>query len=476
MATADGLGGTDTLHNIEGVIGSDYADSLTGGSGDNVFQGRKGNDTLDGAGGNDTADYHGDENANSDALGVVVNLGGATSGTWQSVSYNVAGSSAQDGWDNTDTLTSIENIRGSIYNDVLIGDGGNNTITGGSGSDKIDGGAGTDIAVYTGNKINYTVTDQGGGVWTVLGDSGATDTLTGIESLQFADQSQSLVGGGPASYNFNTMSNGDAVTFDPAVDSFDSPTLGIQSFDFGPIESGLTAGRGLELRQRDPVTQNVIKTVQLLFTAGNDPTNMFKVNSAHITFAGSKLLLGDDLATTGDDSTTATLTGDIGNDVLASAGGSQTLNGGDGNDRLITLERQSSAGGSGTDIFNGGNGTDTLALDSGRIGGGGEIVQYTVSLATNTGSTSTTGGANNSSFTMSGIENVDGSDIVDHITGDAGNNDLRGANGNDTLHGGDGNDSLDGGRGATTCLDGGAGRDVSHSITATPTATPSMPT
>jgi Ca2+-binding RTX toxin-like protein len=460
-ATADGLGGTDILHNIEGVVGSDFADSLTGSSGDNVFQGRKGNDTLNGAGGNDTADYHGDENANSDQLGVVVNLGGATGpSTWQGVAYNVAGSTAQDGWGNTDTLTSIENIRGSIYNDVLIGDGNANTITGGSGSDKIDGGLGTDIAVYTGNKALYTVTDQGAGVWTVQGDGGATDTLTNIETLQFSDQSQSLVGGGPQSYNFDTMSNGDAVAFDPAVDSFNSPTLGIQLLDFSPIESGLNAGRGLELRQTNQQTGQTIKTVQLLFTAGSDATNMFKVNSAHITFNGGKLLIGDDLVTTDDDSTAVTLTGTAGNDVLISAGGSQTLNGGDGNDRLMTLERQTSAGSSGlTDIFNGGNGTDTLALDKGRISGGGEIVQYTVSLASNTGSIATTGGANDSSFTMSGIENVDGSDVIDHITGNAGDNDLKGANGNDSLYGGDGNDSLDGGRG-NDLLNGGAGRDA----------------
>ncbi|MBI5107806.1 MAG: hypothetical protein HZA62_03590, partial [Rhodocyclales bacterium] len=244
---SDGLGGSDILFDIEAVAGSDFDDTITGGGGDDLFQGRKGADSLTGGAGNDTADYHGDENANSDQLGVVVNLGGATgSATWQGVAYNVAGSTAQDGWGNTDTLTSIENIRGSIYNDVLIGDGNANTITGGQGSDKIDGGAGTDIAAYSGAKVQYTVTDLGGGVWTVLGDNGATDTLSNIETLQFSDQSQSLVGGGPASYNFDSMTDGQAVSFDPSSDTFTSPTYGIQSFDIGPIESGGNAGRGLE--------------------------------------------------------------------------------------------------------------------------------------------------------------------------------------------------------------------------------------
>jgi Ca2+-binding RTX toxin-like protein len=48
-----GGGGSDTLRNIEGIIGSRFHDKLTGNSGNNVFVGGAGNDTLSGGAGND---------------------------------------------------------------------------------------------------------------------------------------------------------------------------------------------------------------------------------------------------------------------------------------------------------------------------------------------------------------------------------------------------------------------------------------
>src|SRR5436190_14289111 len=58
IATAqntDGAG-TDTLSSIENLVGSAYADTLTGDSGDNVLVGGSGNDALNGGAGNDTLD------------------------------------------------------------------------------------------------------------------------------------------------------------------------------------------------------------------------------------------------------------------------------------------------------------------------------------------------------------------------------------------------------------------------------------
>ena len=50
--------GTDTLHNIEGVIGSAFADLLTGdGNFFNTFRGGGGNDTINGGFGLDNAKY-----------------------------------------------------------------------------------------------------------------------------------------------------------------------------------------------------------------------------------------------------------------------------------------------------------------------------------------------------------------------------------------------------------------------------------
>ncbi|MBI5790324.1 MAG: M10 family metallopeptidase C-terminal domain-containing protein, partial [Rhodocyclales bacterium] len=96
----------------------------------------------------------------------------------------------QVGTSSADTLT------GTAYADSLLGNGGNDTLTGGLGNDSLDGGTGLDTAAYAGLRSAYTVTRVGAG-YTVTdtnagdGDEG-TDTLTGIEKLQFSDQTLAL--------------------------------------------------------------------------------------------------------------------------------------------------------------------------------------------------------------------------------------------------------------------------------------------
>ena len=62
-----------------------------------------------------------------------------------------------DGDGGTDTLVDIENITGSGFNDVLIGDTGANVLTGGDGNDRLDGGGGADRLVGGNGNDIYTV-------------------------------------------------------------------------------------------------------------------------------------------------------------------------------------------------------------------------------------------------------------------------------------------------------------------------------
>ncbi|MDQ2066887.1 Hint domain-containing protein [Xinfangfangia sp. CPCC 101601] len=134
-----------------------------------------------------------------------------------------------------------------------------------------------------------------------------------------------------------------------------------------------------------------------------------------------------------------TLYGGAGNDVLDGGTGNDQLYGGAGDDTLI--------GGAGADRLFGGDGIDTADYSSSGAG-------VNVNLSTGRGS-----GGDAASDTLSGVENVIGSDFADTLTGDAADNFLSGGTGNDALYGGVGDDTLRGGSGADT-LTGAEGLDL----------------
>jgi len=163
--------GTDTLVDVDAVIGGPFEDTLIGNDGNNGFVGRDGNDTLIGNGGDDffsgeqgddtyeggpgfdTAEYY-DQNF-ADGL------------TWGPMNVNLrTGIATGDG---TDTLSSIEAATGSNGADTMIGNkkanafyylfagddivhagGGNDSVNPGSGANVLYGGAGQDIVGYYG--------------------------------------------------------------------------------------------------------------------------------------------------------------------------------------------------------------------------------------------------------------------------------------------------------------------------------------
>ncbi len=161
LATGLGAGGDalgDSYTGIENVLGSAFADAITGDGGANridgdagndVLQGRGGADTLIGGTGSDIADYGASASAVTVDLGTSANSGGDAQG---------------------DILIGIEAVGGSNFADVLTGDTGANTIWGRAGNDLISGAAGND---------------------TLYGEAG-TDTLAG------GDGDDVLIGGAGA--------------------------------------------------------------------------------------------------------------------------------------------------------------------------------------------------------------------------------------------------------------------------------------
>jgi Ca2+-binding RTX toxin-like protein len=101
----------------------------------------------------------------------------------------------------------------------------------------------------------------------------------------------------------------------------------------------------------------------------------------------------------------------------------------------------------GNNVLAGGNGIDTVSYENATAG-------VTVNLGQSKGQATVGAGKD----TLSGFENLTGSNQGDRLTGSGGNNVLRGLDGNDTISGGGGADVLIGGLGADV-LTGGDGND-----------------
>lgn len=125
----DPYGNNETFQNFETFRGTQFRDILKGSARDEDFQGVGGRDAIDGRGGFDTVSYHRDQSNGGGARGVTVDLKAGT---------------AIDGFGKTDTLKSIEGVRGTGYADKLTGDAGDNWLRGDSGDDTIAGGLGND--------------------------------------------------------------------------------------------------------------------------------------------------------------------------------------------------------------------------------------------------------------------------------------------------------------------------------------------
>ncbi|HEY0012289.1 MAG TPA: Calx-beta domain-containing protein [Allosphingosinicella sp.] len=142
----------------ETLTGTAEPDTLEGFAGDDRIQGLAGADTIDGGEGSDTAVYT-EEAPN----GVVVNL----STTFISVADRpgatrpVAPNEALDGFDNYDTLISIENAITGDKDDQVYGSDGANRFETGGGNDFLFGGAGADMLIGGTGDDRYGVDDAG---------------------------------------------------------------------------------------------------------------------------------------------------------------------------------------------------------------------------------------------------------------------------------------------------------------------------
>ncbi len=444
----------------------------------------EGDDYLDGGAGSDWAGYQDAEGS------VTVTLTNVVSGHSGGSSTGAAGN---------DTLRDIENIIGSGFDDVLVGNSSSNRLRGGWGADVLNGGTGTDFADYSASTSGLIVR---------LGTPGdntgeaAGDTYISIEGV-YGSEFNDIIGGNSGNNTLYGLGGNDFLGGGAGADYLDGGNgVDLASYRFydGSVIPLVVSLANTALNTGDAVGDTFVRIEGIRGSAYND--TLYGDTSDNI-LAGAE---GADALFGGDGNDTASyLTDESGNGVVASlanagantghaAGDSydsienlygstandsltgdannNTLNGDAGNDLLV--------GGLGNDTLIGGAGIDTADY-SGAAGAVSVVLRDTVTSLGIYGTASgadgvdrlydvenVTGGIGSDILTGNALDNIlIGGGGLDRLTGNAGNDTLFGNDGNDTLAGNEGNDVLWGddpdlfGSG-DDFLDGGDGVDVMY--------------
>ncbi len=419
-----------------------------GGKDDDLIVGATGDDLIDGGWGSDTLSYANARNR---------------------VTVDLSRTTAQDTGAGRDTISGIENLTGSRFDDTLRGDAGNNIINGGGGNDWLSGGAGRDTLSFAG---------QTTGVFFSLGAQGQLQSTapgmnifaTGFENVHGGDGDDWLTG--DAGSNYVRGWGGDDVLSGSNIDAV------------GVIDT-LDGGEGTDIASFASYDRNLVVRLSSdgtgqARTAGNTLFAKLIGMEGIEGGRGNDQLFGSGL---GD-----RLSGGEGNDQLRGGGGDDVLEGGAGDDRVeggdgnntaiygafafhyidlavseaqftgegqdILKGIQNLRGGWDTDMFFG-NDDANIFFDVGGsdyyVGrGGSDTVDYStarrmvsVDLTTDSQQDVRGGGYD----TLSGIENIRGGDFGNVLLGDAANNGFVGGAGLDVLIGGLGADRLEGGDG-----------------------------
>jgi len=414
--------GTDTLRGIEEIRGSmsdDVFDARTysGGApsttnnvssywwGLNAFLPEGGNDVIRGNG-STRIDY------GSAMVAVKVDLGAGVADA------RVDADKATPGYLTLgrDTFSGVFDVRGTVFDDELLGGGAGRTATGlpveffsgGAGNDTINGLGGWDVAVYGSslNAINVNLTLPTGNVqdgW------GFTDTVTDIEEFVGSFYNDTFLGNA-ADQTFHGGKGNDSMDGGAGYDEvgFSNDEKGVTVLLggwIGPTNTGLPAGYTGSAKD------------------GWDNIDVFK-NIEGVEGSGF------------DD----TIIGNAFNNRLDGRGGFDYIDGGEGvdwaeyNQAMVGIDVDLSLG----IARNDGQGID-MAVQS------AEVERDTLISIENI-----LGGYGN--------DTIVGSNVANELDGGAGNDQLSGGLGNDRLIGGLGNDTLTGGTGADTLV-GGQGSD-----------------
>jgi Ca2+-binding RTX toxin-like protein len=433
-----GDAGNDELHGGAGndiIEGGTENDLILGEYGADILRGNSGSDTIDGGEGIDLVDY-GDAPS-----GVIVNINESQgySSTQENsfapyLSYEIGAGAAKDGYGFSDTLRNLEDIDGSEFADVLIGNNVNNKIqgrggsdllvgltgdddlqgqdgddvmVGGAGKDRLNGGTGIDIASYIdatsgvavslyakngwqgdavgdeilategleGSKFNdYLIGDNDKNILRGLAGDDTLEGYGGDDEINGGDGNDRLVGGLGNDTQIGGWGN-DTHYAELGNDTITDLT-GDNHIDAGEGNNVVTAGDGNDIVYSGP-NDDVI-------SGGNGSNRLYAGEGKNQITAGSEndiIYAGasDDLikAGAGDDQIYAaegnnSIYAGLGNDLIYAGAGNDFILGGAGNDLIYAGDGDNLInGGVGNDIIYSGSGKDVFAL---RIGDGTDTI------------------------------------------------------------------------------------------------------
>ena len=297
-------------------------------------------------------------------------------------------------------------IHGSANNDTMLGNGdGDQFIIGANSSDSITGGS-PDTAVFANARSAYTIS-KSNGVVTVFQNVHSIDTIVGVGTLQFTDQSVATSSISDASGNPPPSSN-----------------PGVNGGLIGTAADDTLSGTG---------TGEV-----LLSGEGNDVITVGN---------GNELIVAGTMSSTASSAENDTVTAGNGNNIIFGGAGSGSITVGDGNNLIAVHSPLLSTFGNTTVHL--GNGPDTVFAVGGNdtiFGGGGTDFIHggsgAVSIQAGAGLSLIVGGQGASTITGgSGMEALFGVNGHDLITGGTGGDTIIGT-GSDTIHAGAGPDAV----------------------------------
>ncbi|MGB3146956.1 MAG: Hint domain-containing protein [Paracoccaceae bacterium] len=498
--TASGGDATgDVLNSIEGVIGSNFNDTLTGSSGANYIDGGAGADSIVAGDGNDTV-LGGDGNDTIDAGAGNDSVSG---GLGNDSIYGGTGSDTIDGGGGADTIFGGEGA------DSILGGDGNDTIYGGSiaatGTEEHlswigQGAGGTNISggfTQDTGGINVTASFVNNGANTGVQTSGSTQYVGGDEPFSTTSGLYLTGDGGP---NVTTKLTFNAESGSGLANSVADVSFRINDIDMAGWQDIITVTAfdvngnpitvNFTMTGNDTVSGNTITaantsdiqssangsalisipgpvhSIQIAYSNGGTAGQALWVTDVHFTTvpiteapdngdmidggAGADLIYGQ----TGDD--TINLTGTFGNDTIVGGETGETSG-----DQLnaSALTQNTTLTFTGNEAGNLTDGTSTASfseIERFQLGSGNDYVDASAST---TGVTVDGGGGNDTMVGGSGADSLTGGAGNDSLVGGSGDDTLAGGGGDDNLIGGMGNDSLSGGTGADS-ITGGTGDDT----------------